>query len=374
MAEKQKYHIGKNGPAPCNATKRACRYGGDVHYDSMEEADTAYQKQRESSTGDDAMTKKSSDPYAADRVRLQSLDPVGVDTEAAVEYGKLSELRYQRDVIESRLGRWKEEMPKHSVGGYYHNQLSKQIAESEDKLSKILPMIDEQAKKNAIYGDEFQRRGGWSRAFLVVNNNGHVHSSMDCSTCFDTTKYQWMTAYSGKSEDEIVGDAGERACTVCYPSAETSGSLNKPTKMFTDDEVQAQKDREERARKRAEKEQKAKEKGIFGPDGEPLRIVPPGEKYGTTYNAEVTARTELVDRLRSIVSFDNMDKMGMAYNPKARDRDNYIIKEISEAIARKHGVTPEAVLKEADAKMRKKFKKQFEYDKQILAEYGVFED
>lgn len=58
MSDKKKFHIGKNGPAPCNATKRACRYGGDAHYDSMEEAETVYQKKKEAEGHSDVMTKK----------------------------------------------------------------------------------------------------------------------------------------------------------------------------------------------------------------------------------------------------------------------------------------------------------------------------
>lgn len=42
----KKYHVGKNGPAECKATKRACRYGGaNTHYHTMKEAEDAYKKQ-----------------------------------------------------------------------------------------------------------------------------------------------------------------------------------------------------------------------------------------------------------------------------------------------------------------------------------------
>lgn len=46
--EAVKYHVGKNGPAECNARKRACRYGSKddpkAHYDTMEEAVMAYEE------------------------------------------------------------------------------------------------------------------------------------------------------------------------------------------------------------------------------------------------------------------------------------------------------------------------------------------
>ncbi|MEV0869330.1 hypothetical protein AB0I24_15485 [Brachybacterium paraconglomeratum] len=127
--------------------------------------------------------------------------------------------------------------------------------------------------------EAFRIRGGWNRAFLVSNANGHVHSSMSCSTCRPTTTFAWMTQYSGAEEDAIVADAGHRACTTCYPSAPLGDAQSLPTKMFTPDEVAAQKAKEEReawaalspaekrARNRAEKLAKAVSK-----TGKPLRF------------------------------------------------------------------------------------------------------
>lgn len=127
--------------------------------------------------------------------------------------------------------------------------------------------------------EAFRIRGGWNRAFLVSNANGHVHSSMSCSTCRPTTTFAWMTQYSGAEEDAIVADAGHRACTACYPSAPLGDAHSLPTKMFTPDEVAAQTAKEEReawaalspaekrARKRAEKLAAAVSK-----TGKPLRF------------------------------------------------------------------------------------------------------
>lgn len=75
--------------------------------------------------------------------------------------------------------------------------------------------------------DDVFREFQWTRAFLVLNSNGHIHSSFDCSTCFVTTQYEWLTQYSADPESEIVALAGETACTVCYPSAPAE-ILNQP--------------------------------------------------------------------------------------------------------------------------------------------------
>lgn len=99
---------------------------------------------------------------------------------------------------------------------------------------------------------EWERRGRWTRAYLVVTKGtGHVHRSMNCTTCYPTTQYHWMVDWADKDEAQIVADAGERACTVCYPSAPVDA---KGTRMFSPDEVEAQKRREEREQKRQERE------------------------------------------------------------------------------------------------------------------------
>jgi hypothetical protein len=61
----------------------------------------------------------------------------------------------------------------------------------------------------------------WSRFFLVTNSNGHVHSSMHCTTCFPTTQYAWLPQHSGGTEETMVEEFGEMACTVCFPTAPT---------------------------------------------------------------------------------------------------------------------------------------------------------
>lgn len=51
MTEK-KYHIGGNGPAPCKATKRACRYGGEAtHYTDIKDANSIYEKRLTEESG-----------------------------------------------------------------------------------------------------------------------------------------------------------------------------------------------------------------------------------------------------------------------------------------------------------------------------------
>jgi hypothetical protein len=68
------------------------------------------------------------------------------------------------------------------------------------------------------YEAEYQTRG-WLRYFLVTNGNGHVHRGRDCSTCYPSTRYGWLTTLSGCDEAAMVAEYGTDACTVCFPGA-----------------------------------------------------------------------------------------------------------------------------------------------------------
>lgn len=99
--------------------------------------------------------------------------------------------------------------------------------------------------------EEYERRGRWNRAFLVVTNgSGHVHRTMNCPTCRPTTRFHWVTEFSDHTEAEIVAAAGERACsaTSCFPSAPVGV---KGTAMFTPDEQRKQEEKATRDAKKA---------------------------------------------------------------------------------------------------------------------------
>lgn len=195
----------------------------------------------------------------------------------------------------------------------------------------------------APYVAEFDRRGGWTRAFLVVTSGqGHVHSSQRCHTCYPTTQFHWVTEYSGHDEAEIVGDAGERACTICYPSAPAE-VLNRPTKIFSKDEQEKLAARLEREAKRAAKE--ALE--VHDPDtGKFL------------FKTERGATNEVASRLDTYLRYD---------------RDEYLdeAKKIVKAVAAKREVDPAGLLDELLDKATKKFRREaIKRIKECLASKG----
>ena len=171
---------------------------------------------------------------------------VNIDTQ-------LSELHNQRwnfrNSLESALDT-KKFYEKH-----YPNRFD-EIAKCENNIASFREKISEVDSKisdlDAIYDQD-----PWTRAFLVINSNGHVHSSLHCSTCFPTTRYQWLVQYSNDDEQTIVEDAGQDACTVCYPSAPAE-VLNRPSRIVTADKIAKAQAKAERDAKKAERIAKEK--------------------------------------------------------------------------------------------------------------------
>lgn len=80
---KSKIHIGKNGPAICRATKRACRFG--EHYDSLDAADNAYQKLMEQESTDVMVKKENSSPNKKNSKGESPQELVEVQKESKVQ-------------------------------------------------------------------------------------------------------------------------------------------------------------------------------------------------------------------------------------------------------------------------------------------------
>jgi hypothetical protein len=152
---------------------------------------------------------------------------------------------------------------------------------------------DEQAPLHA----EFTRRGGWTRAFLVVTQGtGHVHSSMHCSTCFDTTQFAWLPELSGSDETAIVAAAGQDACTVCYPSApvDTAG----PRSIYSKGERKTAEERATWQAELAEKRAVREAKAIYDVDGSTLR-----DGHGFEIKTERTAQTVYVNAAADAIRY-----------------------------------------------------------------------
>lgn len=202
---------------------------------------------------------------------LAAKSPVEIDKELARLWGE------QEQALQ-RLVSWQRDLEAHQAGrrryGYqFEEQAEKGIVDNKAKLAAAR---DEAAPFEA----EFARRGGWNRYFLVTNNNGHVHRGMDCNTCFDTTQYAWLIDLADCDEDKMIEEYGEKACTVCFPTAPANPRFHAPGRI--DAEAKAARDAE-KAAKQAVKDAKA----ITAPDGSPLKA------GGDTFRTKISAQRGL---------------------------------------------------------------------------------
>ena len=200
-------------------------------------------------------------------------------------------------------------------------------AQADDYAPKIAA-ITEQMRP---YNYEYDRRGGWTRAFLVQNTGGHVHSSMGCSTCFPSTRYAWLTEYSGHDEDQIVYAAGELACTVCYPTAPVevltrTGEIRRPTDL----------EREQRAAEKATKNAAATAAAVNDPD-----------TGKTLYKTDRAATNAIATTLGDLHWYGDD-------HPSADEWRRTVDAAVA-ARAAKHDRTPEAIMAECRERADKKF-------------------
>lgn len=200
---------------------------------------------------------------------------------------------------------------------------------------------------NAIY---LQHK--WTRAYLVTNTNGHVHKNQKCSTCFPSTNYQWLIQYSGSPEEEIVSDAGQDACTVCYPSAPAE-VLNRPSVIVTEEKLE----KEARKNERAEAKKVREAKRIASAptvDGSELLVADGWKKQNGDFRVEElkterTARIWYVDKAESLALYDTKPEDEVAVIRES-------LEKILSALAGKHGVSVDAVRADLDKKVAKRVK------------------
>jgi|6_EtaG_2_1085325.scaffolds.fasta_scaffold84613_2 hypothetical protein len=88
----------------------------------------------------------------------------------------------------------------------------------------------------AIWQSAENEYDGWSRFFAV--SGGHIHSSMNCSTCNRVTNqsgqtftaFAWLPALSGLTANDAIAAHGHALCSVCFPNAPVSDT-NKNVKI-----------------------------------------------------------------------------------------------------------------------------------------------
>lgn len=283
---------------------------------------------------------------------LTTWTPSEVDTALAAIYDEI----YTAQTDLRREQRYLDDYVKHTDPTYrwYTKHDAERYAEKVDEQRAKVTSIGERIltlhRSTAPYNDEFKRRGGWTRAWLVDNTNGHVHRSMNCSTCFPTTQFGWLPQVSGLDEDEIVAQAGEKACTVCYPSAPAE-VLNNPSAL------ELPKRREERLAREAEKAEKqaAKAAKSLSLDGSVVTVrweyestdfrtkqvrTRGGSKDLKTYRAAELWVVQQMTSYRTQVDYDKAPAE--------------VVDEVVDLMALKRGVTPDEIREDLEARAAKK--------------------
>ena len=253
---------------------------------------------------------------------------VTVDTELADIYDRLYTINYKIDDLQDSI----------RFATKYNQNASNYIERIAKLEAEKKPLLLRRSNLMEVY-----KQDPWTRAFLVINSNGHVHSSMECSTCFDTTRYNWLVQYSNDDEATIVSDAGETACTVCYPSAPAE-VLNRPSTIVTADKVAKAQAKAERDAKREARI--AKEKANAPTKSGEFLAIKDG-RYTQYIKTERTA----VSEFKSYYS-RSQDKIvthyyngtphtaeSIAEQQMRRDNQKEICKMIATALAGKHNVS-----------------------------------
>ena len=272
---------------------------------------------------------------------------VKIDTELSSWYEKRWDLSSKLDIAEST----KKFYEKHYATRV--DEIEKAIEKIAKNKSEINAVNVEIAKLNKIYNQD-----PWTRAFLVLASNGHVHSSMDCNTCFPTTRYNWLVQYSNDDEKTIVEDAGQDACTICYPSAPAE-VLNRPSRIVTADKVAKAKAKAERDAKREARI--AKEKANAPTKSGEFLYFKEG-KYTYSINTERSAVTkwfELQWRIKEKVTTHYYDGTphsaeSILEQEQKIARNKEIADIICQNLAEKNGVSFDQQLKILETKNKKR--------------------
>jgi hypothetical protein len=214
---------------------------------------------------------------------LAAMTPVEIDTE-------LSNLWNQEQRHLESMWHYRSRLADQSAFAQrYHAEYERQMEEAKAAAAEL-------RAKAQPFEDEFTRRGGWQRYFLVKNANGHVHRGMNCSTCFPTTLYAWLIELADCDEDAMIEEWGEMACTVCFPSAPAHPRFSQPSKR----DIAA---REAKAAEKAEREAAKAAKAITDIDGSALKVRTSAGGWTDTFKTKVAARNGLSGLVQDLLGY-----------------------------------------------------------------------
>ena len=252
---------------------------------------------------------------------------------------ELARLGIEHDVAEDTLVRLTVR-----ANNLVNDGLTAYAAELQPRIEQARKTLAECEATARPLAEEFQRRGGWTRAWLVLNTGGHVHRTTECRTCFPSTRFAWLTHLSGQDEADIVEQAGEAACTECYPSAPLD-VRKRPSRIKTPEQLAREAEKAERAKVKAAK-------AITAPDGTPLHT----KGYGQI-DTEFTARQSYADALAYVRS---LSRSNVAFHRETIAAYREDAQLILAALAAKHGRTEDDLRDELAPKVESRWKRAYQ--------------
>lgn len=294
---------------------------------------------------------------------LKAMTPAAVDNVLVQAMKLLQHLavvidRHERflAINETKLADYKKTLalvPENGDFSYWDNLIKAQNVKIKTEKSSLAKAQNETIPLTAQYNqcqDEFNRRGGWTRFWIVTNATGHIHSSMSCSTCFPTTQYAWLPDLSGMNDAQVVELAGKMACTNCFPDAPVE-TRNRPSQI---EEPERKAAREEREAKAAAKAEKIALKAIANPDGSEIKLAGKwGDRITTEYSAQQTFSKNLVSLILHDTGQHTIGNLDYVAEMRA---DNAVLLT---ALAHKRGTTEAEQLELSTKKAKATIKKDW---------------
>ncbi len=266
-----------------------------------------------------------------------TVDPVAVDTELYWLDRRLAPLIQRRNQIQQLVRYYADRPTRDEQDKLTHEH---RLAELQTELEPLLE------RHNAL--ERVFEATLWSRYWLVLNTNGHAHRDRSCSTCRPSTRFSRLPQYSGTTENVFIADAGELACTACFPDA----PVDRPT-TIEDPEQKAQ--REERAAEKARKDAEKQAKGITSPDGSPLHEVGNTRDGGWRETANVVKTERAASNAALSAAFDLL-WYGNGHPQAAAWAET--IRRNTEALAHKRGTTIDHEKAQVDKKSQAKYRRE----------------
>jgi hypothetical protein len=175
----------------------------------------------------------------------KTVNPVEIDTELAALWGHYAELGRTLDSVVSdlhydandkkiRVGRstrWAMSTTEAVTAAQTRLDAGEvkswDVASATRALTRYADLVAHRAMKREEIAvlDAVYDAAPWSRFFEVTSSDGHIHSSMSCSTCNNgryMTDFVWHPELSGLTEADAVKALGPILCSVCFASAPIS--------------------------------------------------------------------------------------------------------------------------------------------------------